>query len=765
MSAIEKIKKNLKHIDTSNPDFIKNPSKYLIFFSEELKKLSPSLYSRLINTLSEDNPDISAIEKILYETNIIISGNTSIKDSFDRLTVSIDYLDGVGAKTASTLKKHGVKEIQDILLYFPFKYEIVDTDLSSERLFIHGKLLSKNIIKTKYGKHIFQASFQTDEGFYYAVWFNFSKKYPGPLLKEGGKYSLFGKYISFNGKPAAVHPKFVDKSERGKVKTYYSLPANIKNMSFSKIVKNAFIYIGNNIVETLPEHLMIKYNYPGIKNALQTIHFPESGRDVNLLNSSKHPAFVRFVYEELFYLQLGMLIKKLNYNKVFGIKYNVKDEFLEQIKNYIPFKLTRAQKRALADIFNDMKSDYQMNRLLQGDVGSGKTIVAFIAAVVSVLNGYQVAIIAPTEVLAEQHYVNLMNFLKGDFSTVLLTGSTPKKEKNESRVFIENGNIDFIVGTHSVIRDEITFKKLGLAIIDEQHRFGVMQRKSLVDKGYNPDILLMTATPIPRTLALTLYGDLNISIIDEMPPGRTPVETKSFPACDFQKVLDYVENELEKGNKAYFVYPLIDESEKMDLKDATGNFEVIKARLEKYRVGLLHGKMKSDEKNKLMKEFRSGHIDVLVSTTVIEVGVDVPDATVMVIENAERFGLSQLHQLRGRVGRSAKKSYCYLIYSDNISEDGKKRIDSMVSTNDGFKLSEVDLEIRGPGDFFGTRQSGLPEFRFSNIVRDVKILNNARRDAEEILRDDPLLEKPKHLVLKEMLHFKWRHNLDLTGIG
>lgn len=765
MSTVEKIKRNLKHIDLSNPDFIKNPHKYLTFFSEELKKLSPTLYSKLKDILSEDKPDISAIERILHETNIMISGNTSINDGFDKLTVSIDYLDGVGSKTASTLKKHGIKEIQDILLHFPFKYEVVDTDFSSDKILIHGKLLNKSIIRTKYGKSIFQASFQTDGGFYYAIWFNFSNKYPGPLLKEGEEYTLFGKYTRFNGKPAAVHPRFVDKSERGTVKTYYSLPSNIKNLSFVKIVKNAFVYIGNNIVETLPEQILIKYNYPNIKKALQTIHFPESVRDVNLLNSAKHPAFIRFVYEELFYLQLGMLIKKLNYNKVFGIKYNIKNEFLEQIKSYVPFKLTRGQKRALADIFNDMKSDYQMNRLLQGDVGSGKTVVAFIAAVAAVLNGYQVAIIAPTEVLAEQHYVNLLNFLKGDFSTVLLTGSTSKKEKDESRVFIENGNVDFIVGTHSIIRDEITFKNLGLAIIDEQHRFGVMQRKALVDKGYNPDILLMTATPIPRTLALTLYGDLNISIIDEMPPGRTPVETRAFPSSDFQTVLNYVENELKKGNRAYFVYPLIDESEKMNLKDATRNFEIISERLAKYRVGLLHGKMKSEEKNRLMKDFRSGRIDVLVSTTVIEVGVDVPDATVMVIENAERFGLSQLHQLRGRVGRSAKKSYCFLIYSDNISEDGKKRIDAMVSSNDGFKLSEVDLEIRGPGDFFGTRQSGLPEFRFSNILRDVKILNNARRDAEEILKEDPLLEKPKHLVLKEMLHFKWKHNLDLTGIG
>lgn len=765
MQSLSNIKKILKTLDLSNQDLINNPKKYFTHLVEELKKVSPLLAGRLNDILNNENPDILSLEKIIQEVNILVSSNKSIRDSFQKLTISIENIDGVGPKTASSLKKNGIETLQDVILHFPYKYELVDTDLKSEKLFITGVLSSKSVIKTKYGKRIFQAVFKCDDGYYYGIWFNFSRKYPDPVLSIGKEYSLYGKYTNFNGKPSVIHPAFMDKSDRGQVKTYYSLPGNVKNQSFVKIVRRAFAYTGSDIVETLPEKIIAKYDFPDIKNALYTIHFPEKAKDITLLNENRHPAFIRFVYEELFYLQLGLLIKKSNYNKVYGIKYDVKQEYLDDIKKYIPFKLTTAQRRVLADIFNDMKSEHQMNRLLQGDVGSGKTIVAFIAALVAVKNGYQVAIIAPTEVLAEQHFINLVHFLKNDYTVSLLTGSTPKNEKQNDMVNIKDGNVDFVVGTHAVIRDDVEFKNLGFAIIDEQHRFGVLQRKNLVDKGYNPDILLMTATPIPRTLALTFYGDLNVSIIDEMPPGRSPVKTKSFSANNFDKVLELTEKELEKGNRAYFIYPLIDESEKIDLKDATKNFEYISSRFSGYNVALLHGRMKASEKNSLMTAFKNGNIDVLVSTTVVEVGVDIPDATVMVIENAERFGLSQLHQLRGRVGRSNKESYCYLVYSDKISDDGKTRLNSMVSTNDGFKLSEVDLEIRGPGDFFGTRQSGLPEFRFSNIVRDVPILNKARNDADNILKHDPFLEKPEHIILKEILHFRWKQALDLTNIG
>ncbi|TYB36458.1 MAG: ATP-dependent DNA helicase RecG [Flexistipes sinusarabici] len=765
MKSVSNIKKILKTLDLSSPDLVNNPKKYFTHLADELKKISPLLAGRLNDILQNDNPDVLSLEKIIHEINILVSSNKSIRDSFQKLAISIENIDGVGPKTASTLKKNGIETLQDVILHFPYKYELVDTDLQSEKLFITGVLASKNVIKTKHGKSIFQAVFKCADGYYYGIWFNFSRKYPDPVLRIGKEYSLYGKYTNFNGKPSVIHPAFMDKSDRGQVKTYYSLPGNVKNQSFVKIVRRAFAYIGNDIIETLPEKIITKYDFPGIKNALHTIHFPERQKDIRLLNENNHPAFIRFVYEELFYLQLGLLIKKSNYNKVYGIKYDVKQEYLDDIKKYIPFKLTTAQRRVLADIFNDMKSEHQMNRLLQGDVGSGKTIVAFISALVAVKNGYQAAIIAPTEVLSEQHFINLIHFLKNDYTVSLLTGSTPKNEKHNDMVNIKEGNIDFVVGTHAVIRDDVEFKNLGFAIIDEQHRFGVLQRKNLVDKGYNPDILLMTATPIPRTLSLTFYGDLNVSIIDEMPPGRSPVKTKSFSANNFDKVLELTEEELQKGNRAYFIYPLIDESEKIDLKDATKNFEYINSRFSSYNVALLHGRMKASDKNSLMTEFKNGNIDVLVSTTVVEVGVDVPDATVMVIENAERFGLSQLHQLRGRVGRSNKKSYCYLVYSDKISDDGKTRLNSMVTTNDGFKLSEVDLEIRGPGDFFGTRQSGLPEFRFSNIVRDVPILNKARNDADTILQKDPFLEKPEHIVLKEILHFRWKQALDLTNIG
>jgi ATP-dependent DNA helicase RecG len=540
------------------------------------------------------------------------------------------------------------------------------------------------------------------------------------------------------------------------------LPENVKDNIFLSLLKKVFMEYSDNILETLPLRLIIKYGFLDLKNSLRYIHFPDNINEFRKYNLLSHR---RFVYEELFYLQLGLFIRKNSYGEVRGIKFNIDKDILLTLKPYIPFKLTDAQKKALRDIFNDMKSSKQMNRLLQGDVGSGKTVIAFISGVLAVKNGYQVAFISPTEILAEQHYNNFKKLFKEDFSSCLLTGSLKQKDKKYLKTLIESGDISFIFGTHAILQEDTIFKNLGFVVIDEQHRFGVMQRKILIEKGYTPDILLMSATPIPRTLSLTFYGDLEISIIDQLPPGRKPITTKAFRQKDIGKVFELVNDQIEKGFSAYFVYPLIDERDTLDLKAATQAYEQVAEFFGSDNVGILHGRMKTEEKNYLMNRFKNREIKILVSTTVIEVGVDVSHATVMVIENAERFGLSQLHQLRGRVGRGGDQSFCYLVYSDKISEDGLKRIKAMVNYNDGFKLSEIDLEMRGPGDFFGTRQSGLPDLKFSNIMKDTDILLSAREDAFEILREDPYLNKPENRILKEMLKFKWKDAYELVNIG
>ena len=432
----------------------------------------------------------------------------------------------------------------------------------------------------------------------------------------------------------------------------------------------------------------------------------------------------------------------------------------------MPFKLTKGQKKVLLDIFNDMVKNKQMNRLIQGDVGSGKTIIAFISAAVAVYNGYQAVILAPTEVLAEQHYDNAEKFFSRlNINICLLTSSVTRKNKEIIKEKLLKGEIDIIIGTHALIEYDVEFKKLGFIIADEQHRFGVHQRKILIDKGYNPDILLMTATPIPRTLAMTLYGDLDVSVIDELPPGRIPCITKAYRASQINKAFDFVEEILNDKKKAYFIYPLIDESDKLELKAATKSYEEVKKYFSGKKVGLLHGKMKPDEKRQLLHDFKYSDIDILVSTTVVEVGVDVPEATVILIENAERFGLSQLHQLRGRVGRNDMQSYCLLIASDKISEYGEKRIKAMLEYKDGFKLAEADLELRGQGDFFGTKQSGMPDLQFADIIKDIHLIQQVKTDVADILDEDTDLSMKKNNILYNRLKEMYKDSTSYFGIG
>jgi ATP-dependent DNA helicase RecG len=502
------------------------------------------------------------------------------------------------------------------------------------------------------------------------------------------------------------------------------------------------------IPETLPADLIRRKKLIDRASALRRIHFPDEDTPLSVYEQSRSPAHLRLIFEDFFWVALGIGLKRgRRIKEIKGTKIKLDQATKVRIGSVLPFKLTDAQRSAVKDIFKDLKSDAPMNRLLQGDVGSGKTIVAVIAMLATMENGYQAALMAPTEILAEQHARNIKRLLaKAPYRIELLTGSLRGAEKKKRQVELAAGDIHACIGTHAIIQDSVSFKNLGLAVIDEQHRFGVMQRAELRSRGFNPDVLVMTATPIPRSLTMTIYGDLDVSIIDEMPPGRTPIETMVFGEEKRAEVKRLIEREVYAGRQIYVVYPLIEESEKMDLKNATQRYEYLRDKVfPKVSVGLVHGKMKAVQKEDVMRRFVAGEIQILVSTTVIEVGVDVPNASVMIVEHAERFGLSQLHQLRGRVGRGAEQSYCVLLTSDKQTAIAVERLGIMAKTNDGFVIAEKDLELRGPGELLGTKQSGLPEFRVANIVRDQQILEGARKEAEFYLAKEKSPETAKLL--------------------
>ncbi len=487
------------------------------------------------------------------------------------------------------------------------------------------------------------------------------------------------------------------------------------------------------IPETLPAELLRRKKLVSRSDALRRIHFPADDTPLALYDQARSPAHLRLIFEDFFWVALGISLKRGGRVKeTKGTKIKLDQATKLRIGSVLPFKLTDAQRRVVKEIFQDLKSDAPMNRLLQGDVGSGKTIVALIAMLATMENGYQTALMAPTEILAEQHARNIKRLLaKSPYRVELLTGSLRGAEKRKLQVALAAGEIHACVGTHAIIQDAVSFKNLGLAVIDEQHRFGVMQRAELRARGFNPDVLVMTATPIPRSLTMTIYGDLDVSVIDEMPPGRTPIETRVFGEEQRPEVKQLIASEVSAGRQVYVVYPLVEESEKMDLKDATQRYEYLRDKVfPRLTIGLIHGKMKTADKEEVMRRFVAGEIQILVSTTVIEVGVDVPNASVMIVEHAERFGLSQLHQLRGRVGRGAEKSYCVLLTSDKQTAVAVERLGIMAKTNDGFVIAEKDLELRGPGELLGTRQSGLPEFRVANLVRDQQFIAGARKEAE-----------------------------------
>ncbi|MCL2416943.1 MAG: ATP-dependent DNA helicase RecG [Bacteroidales bacterium] len=682
----------------------------------------------------------------------------------DYLVTPIEFLKGVGPKRGELLRKEiNVFSFEDLLNYLPFRYvdksnyvKINELKSESTYVLIQGKILSKEVVGAKFKSRLV-VRFADETGEIDLVWFK-GVKWINENLKIGEDYVIFGKPTLFNKSYNFTHPE-IDLASEAKLQKeslfpMYNTTETMKNKGLtskavSKLMQTLLEGMYSPVPEILPESVLQKYQLISRDSALRLIHYPKNQDELVRAQN-------RIKFEELFLLQMRVLKQKTQHKLEKSYVFSkVGENFNHFYKENLPFTLTDAQKRVVKEIRKDLGSGFQMNRLLQGDVGSGKTLVALMTMLIAADNGFQSCLMAPTEILAQQHFKSIQKFLTGlDIGIGLLTGSTKTKERRELHESLQNGTIKILIGTHALIEDTVQFQKLGLCVIDEQHRFGVAQRSKLWAKSqFPPHILVMTATPIPRTLAMTLYGDLDTSVIDELPPNRRPVQTLHRYDNSRLKLYEFIKQELRKGRQVYVVYPLIKESEKLDLKDLEEGYFTMCAEFPRpeFQVSILHGKMPQTEKDLGMKLFVENKTQIMVSTTVIEVGVDVPNATVMVIENAERFGLSQLHQLRGRVGRGAEQSYCILMSSHKLSSDARQRIDTMVKTNDGFKIAEVDLQLRGPGDIQGTQQSGTLNFKLADLTKDERIIRAARVAAGLVLDEDPNLSQPRHQKLNHTL--------------
>lgn len=696
------------------------------------------------------------------------------------LQTSIEYLKGVGPARAEMLRKElNIRTFEDLLYFFPFRH--VDrsqvmkiTDIHSDAAYIQVKGIIRNMQEIRAKRSMRLTATLTDEsGSIELVWFQ-GIRWVKEKIIPGKEYLVFGKPTVFNNKFNLPHPE-IELLEEARIlageplQPFYSSTEKLKAKGLNakgiaRLVSNLIERARGNIPEILPNVLLKERRLMSREQALINIHFPA---DAQQLSHARY----RLKFDELFFNQLPMLMNRKHRKlKVISHTFSHIGEYFNTFyHHFLPFELTNAQKRVIREIRQDTGSGKQMNRLLQGDVGSGKTVVALMSMLMALDNGCQACMMAPTEILATQHYETLRRMLRGmDVKIDLLTGSTKTALRNEIHKTLQNGELHLVVGTHALIEDVVRFKNLGLVIIDEQHRFGVAQRAKLWQKNtIPPHVLVMTATPIPRTLAMTLYGDLDSSVIDEMPPGRKPVKTIHFYDTHRLRVFGFMKEKIKEGRQVYVVYPLIQESETLDLKDLMDGYESIVREfpLPEYAVSIVHGQMKPADKDYEMQRFVKGETQIMVATTVIEVGVDVPNASVMVIENAERFGLSQLHQLRGRVGRGADQSYCILMTSYKLTSDAKKRIETMVRTNDGFEIASVDLQLRGPGELQGTRQSGALEFKIADLAKDGKILQQARNDAEGIIENDPELIKPEHTALKQHLRYLESQQLNWAKIS
>jgi ATP-dependent DNA helicase RecG len=719
---------------------------------------------------------------------------------------SVQYVKGIGPRLAEILAAKGIHTVDDLLHYLPFRYEdrvnprSISELRSGEMATVIAEVRNSGLFRTR-RMPIFQMTAGQGRSRLKSIWFNAT--YLRDKFKPGQMIALYGKVEQdqYSGELQLVQPQFeiigdstddgaTDAAEQkvasslevGRIVPIYESAGQgrLTPRWFRRIIRTALDNLTPDLPDPIPAMVRQRLGLIAPREALWKVHWPDPGESLSDLQASRTPAHIRMIFEELFFLEVGLELKRREQKAQTGIGFKLDDRVREAIKKILPFHPTAAQKHVLKEIASDMQQPVPMRRLLQGDVGSGKTIVAFEAAIIAMENGFQVALMAPTEILAQQHYFSARQILEATgYRVVLLTGSMEDARKRDIRRHIAQGNAQLVIGTHALIEQKVEFAKLGLVIVDEQHRFGVLQRFKLMKKSGDvgarvspaqtaePDVLVMTATPIPRTLALTLYGDLDVSVIDEMPPGRVPIITRRISDERSAEVWEFVRKQVAAGHQVYVVYPVIEEGEEKELKAAIKMYKELDQRMfPDLRVSLLHGRLDSDLKDQTMRLFQKGEIDVLVATTVIEVGVDVANATVMVIEHAERFGLSQLHQLRGRIGRGAAKSYCVLMTGGKISEDGERRLDAMVRTNDGFRIAELDLELRGPGEFFGTRQAGLPSFQVANLIRDRQLLEAAKREAAAVL-SGPTQEISKGEIALALRHMRarWQRTYGLVEVG
>jgi ATP-dependent DNA helicase RecG len=715
------------------------------------------------------------------------------------LTTPVQYVKGIGPRLAEILATKGIATVGDLLNYLPFRYEDrlnprgIAELRAGEMATVIGEVRNSGLFRTR-KMPIFQLTVGQGRSKLRCLWFHAT--YLQDKFKPGQLIALYGKVEqdSRSGELQIIQPQFEmlgdaegngadDKAaaslEVGRIVPIYESAGQgrVTARWFRRVIRTALDDLTPEITEAIPAAVRERLALVSPREALWKVHWPEAGESFEDLQSSRTPAHIRLIFEELFFTELGLELKRRQQKTQTGIAFQLDDRVRQAIKKILPFHPTVAQKRVLKEIADDMQKPYPMRRLLQGDVGSGKTIIGFQAAIIAIENGCQVALMAPTEILAQQHYFSARRILENaGYRIVLLTGSLEADRKREIRRHIAQGNAQLVIGTHALLEEKVEFAKPGLVIVDEQHRFGVLQRLKLMKKSgegsddrnpAEPDVLVMTATPIPRTLALTLYGDLDLSVLDELPPGRTPIVTRRISDDRSPEVWDFVRKQVAKGHQAYVVYPVIAENEETELKAAIKMYRELSAKVfADLKVGLLHGRLDSDLKDQVMRMFQKGELQILVATTVIEVGVDVPNATVMVIEHAERFGLAQLHQLRGRIGRGAAKSYCILMTGGKVTEEGERRLDAMVRTNDGFQIAELDLELRGPGEFFGTRQAGMPSFRVANLIRDRQLLELAKREAAAVMAG-PNSEVTQVEISRALvaLRTRWQHTYGLVEVG
>ena len=730
------------------------------------------------------------------------------------LSTPVKYVKGVGPRIAEILEGKGIRTVGDLLYYLPFRYEDrlnprgISELRAGEMATVIGEVRNSGLFRTR-RMPIFQLTVGQGRSRLRCLWFNAT--YLQDKFKPGEMVALYGKVEedprtrelqimqpqiemlgeSGGGENGAAEKKASESLEIGRIVPIYESAGQGKLSPrwFRRAIRTALDALTPELPEPIPAIVRSRLGLIAAREALWNVHWPEPGESFQDLQSSRTPAHIRLIFDELFFVELGLELKRRQQKSQTGIAFRLDEKVRAAIKKILPFHPTAAQKRVLKEIAGDMEKPYPMRRLLQGDVGSGKTIVSFEAAIIAIENGYQVALMAPTEILAQQHYFSARRILENaGYRIVLLTGSLEADRKREIRRHIAQGNAQLVIGTHALLEEKVEFAKPGLVIVDEQHRFGVMQRLKLMKKSgegsadarggtgaagstgeslAEPDVLVMTATPIPRTLALTLYGDLDLSVLDELPPGRTPIATHCVADDQSPKIWEFVRKQVVAGHQAYVVYPVIAENEESELKAAIKMYRELSGKIfSEFKVGLLHGRLDPELKEQVMRMFQKGELQILVATTVIEVGVDVPNATVMVIEHAERFGLAQLHQLRGRIGRGAAKSYCILMTGGKISEDGQRRLDAMVKTNDGFQIAELDLELRGPGEFFGTRQAGMPSFRVANIIRDAQLLEVAKREAAAVLAG-PNAEITAEEISRALVHMRtlWQHTYGLVEVG